>query len=58
MKWLKGRKTYITGAAWLAWGAWLFLVDGDQAAGAQKFLEGLSLLTLRAGVSKAAAAMK
>jgi hypothetical protein len=52
VNWLKGRKTYITGVAWIAWGAWMFVIDGNQAAGAQKVLEGVSLLTLRAGVSK------
>lgn len=53
MSWFRGKKTYITGIAWIAWGAWLFAVEGQQAAGAQKVMEGVSLLTLRAGVTKA-----
>ena len=54
MKWLKGKKTYITGAAWIVWGVFQFLVEGQQAEGAQRVLEGVSLLALRAGISKSA----
>ncbi len=51
MKWLKGRKTYVTGVAWMLWGAWSYFVEGDPAGGVQRFMEGLGLITLRAGVS-------
>ena len=52
MGWLKGKKTYVTGVAWILWGAFQFLIEGEQADGAQRVLEGISLLTLRAGISK------
>ena len=52
MKLLKGRKSYITGVAWVLWGAWSYFVEEDRASGVQRMMEGLGLITLRAGVSK------
>jgi len=52
---LRGRKTYIVGVGWILWGFWNYLVEGNPADGIQRILEGVSLITLRAGVSKATA---
>ena len=51
--WLRGKKTYITGVAWVLWGAWMYFVLGQHSEGAQRIMEGLSLIFLRAGVAKA-----
>lgn len=48
----RGKKTYLIGIGWVLWGAWSYLVEGDQAEGVRRVMEGLSLITLRAGVSK------
>lgn len=52
--WLRGKKTYITGVAWILWGAWMYFVLGQHSEGAQRIMEGFSLIFLRAGVAKAA----
>lgn len=49
--WLKGKKTYITGAGLILWGVFEY-VTGDQASGANHVLEGVGLMTLRAGITK------
>ena len=52
--WLKGKKTYFLGAGSVLWGLFTWLVLEDETTGWQRILDGLSLLTLRAGVAKAA----
>ena len=49
---LQGKKSYVTGVAMIAWGAWLFLVEGNHEQGLQLVLNGVGLMTLRAGVAK------
>ena len=49
---IRGRKTYLVGIGWLLWGVWSYLIEGNQAEGVQRVMEGVSLITLRAGVSK------
>jgi len=50
---LRGKKTYLMGIGWIVWGVWNYLVEGNHAEGIQRILEGISLITLRAGVAKA-----
>jgi len=52
--WLKGKKTYFLGVGSVLWGLFTWLVLEDETTGWQRILDGLSLLTLRAGVAKAA----
>lgn len=52
---LRGKKTYIMGAGWVLWGLWIYLVEGNPVDGVQRVMEGVSLITLRAGVSKTSA---
>ncbi len=49
---LRGRKSYIIGTGWILWGVWTYAVEGDQPTGIQRILEGVGLITLRAGVKK------
>jgi hypothetical protein len=52
IQFLRGKKTYLTGAGWVAWGLWTYLVEGNPVDGMQRILEGVSLIALRAGVAK------
>jgi hypothetical protein len=52
---LKGKKSYVLGAGWVLWGIWTYTVEGDPATGFQHIMEGIGLITLRAGVKKSAA---
>ncbi len=56
MAFLRGRKSYFIGAGWVLWGVWTYVVEGDPASGVQRIMEGVGLVTLRAGVSKVATA--
>ena len=49
---LQGKKTYLMGIGWIAWGVWTYAIEGDAAEGVRRVMEGLSLITLRAGVAK------
>ena len=48
---LRGRKTYLAGAALVAYGVFVYF-QGQQSEGVRNVLEGLSIIFLRAGVSK------
>jgi hypothetical protein len=50
---LRGKKSYFLGAGWVLWGVWTYSVEGDPATGVQRIMEGIALITLRAGVKKA-----
>ena len=52
---LRGKKTYIMAIGWIAWGLWNYVVDGNATEGLQRVMEGVSLIALRAGVTKSAA---
>ena len=54
LKFLRGKKTYVIGSAWIIWAAWLFIVENEQAEAGRRLMEGLALITLRAGVTKVA----
>jgi len=56
LEFLRGKKSYLVGAGWMLWGVWTYVVEGDPAAGIQRFMEGFGLITLRAGVTKVATA--
>lgn len=57
MSWLNGRKTYITGLLGLLYGVVLLAFEPDkQEQGQLLVLNGLGLLSLRHGLSKAEAA--
>jgi hypothetical protein len=49
---LQGKKTYITGLAMIAWGLWTYFVEQNVVDGTRIVLEGVGLMTLRAGVTK------
>lgn len=49
---LRGKKTYLVGAGWIVWGVWTFAVEGNEQEGIRRVMEGVSLITLRAGVAK------
>ncbi|HQI77618.1 MAG TPA: hypothetical protein PK384_13985 [Candidatus Latescibacteria bacterium] len=55
---LRGKKTYFVAAGWIAWGIWTYAVERDPVAGTQRILEGVSLITLRAGVAKRGAGLE
>lgn len=50
---LRGKKTYIIGIGWIIWGLWNYVVESNPTDGVQRIMEGVSLITLRAGVTKA-----
>ena len=52
--WLKGKKTYITGAGLILWGIFE-CVTGDTGTGAGHIGEGVLAMSLRAGISKGGA---
>ena len=49
---LRGRKTYLTGAGTLLYAVWVYAVEEDHARAVNLAIAGLSLIFLRAGVSK------
>lgn len=51
MTYLSGKKTYIIGGITVAYGIALFFTD-QREKGLQTILEGIALMTLRAGITK------
>jgi len=53
LKWLRGKKTIVTGVAMIGWGIWQYTIEGDPTTGTQRVMEGLGLIFLRTAIMKA-----
>jgi len=49
---IRGKKTYFLGVGWIIWGVWSYVIENNEVEGIQRIMEGLGLVTLRAGISK------